>query len=235
MNERWERIGDCVRRRRAENPGPMTLDGTNSYVVAAPGAPGVVVVDPGPALEPHLAELAAAGAVELILITHHHGDHTDGSASLHQLTGAPVRAALAAFCHAGEPLSDGEIIDVAGLAITVLATPGHTSDSLCFAVAPLVPLVPPVPLALRVRLVPLVQQARLVLPVQREQRVQLVQQAQQVRLGQTAQLVPPVPLASQALLARRVQLARPEQPALTGRTVRTVQWAQTVPVPMRSP
>lgn len=135
MNERWERMGDSVRRRRAENPGPMTLDGTNSYVLAAPGAPGVVVVDPGPTLEPHLAELAAAGAVELILITHHHGDHTDGSASLHQLTGAPVRAALAAFCHAGEPLSDGEIVLAAGLAVTVLATPGHTSDSVCFAVA----------------------------------------------------------------------------------------------------
>lgn len=136
MNERWERIGDFVRRRRAENPGPMTLDGTNSYVLAAPGAPGVVVVDPGPTLAPHLADLAAAGAVELILITHHHGDHTDGSASLHQLTGAPVRAALAAFCHTGEPLFDGEIIHAAGLAVTVLATPGHTSDSVCFAVAP---------------------------------------------------------------------------------------------------
>ena len=136
MNERWERIGDFVRRRRAENPGPMTLDGTNSYVLAAPGASGVVVVDPGPLLEPHLAELSAAGAVELILITHQHGDHTDGSAALHGLSGAPVRAALPAFCHVGEPLLDGETIHAAGLTITVLATPGHTSDSLCFAVAP---------------------------------------------------------------------------------------------------
>lgn len=142
MRERWERVGEFVRRRRAENPGPMTLDGTNSYVMAAPGASGVVVVDPGPALAEHLAELAdagnelvGAGTVELVLITHHHGDHTGGSAALHQLTGAPVRAALASYCYNGEPLLGGETIYAAGLIINVLATPGHTSDSLCFAVA----------------------------------------------------------------------------------------------------
>ncbi|AIY03570.1 Zn-dependent hydrolase [Arthrobacter sp. PAMC 25486] len=128
----WESIGALARRRRSENPGPMTLDGTNSYVLAAPDAAGVVVVDPGPLLEGHLAELAGAGAVELILITHHHGDHTDGSARLHELTGAPVRAALPEFCHGGTALFDGELIQAGGLTIEVLATPGHTSDSLCF-------------------------------------------------------------------------------------------------------
>lgn len=134
MNAAWETVGTIVRRRRAANPGPMTLDGTNSYVLSAPGATGVVVVDPGPLLEEHLSELAASGAVELILITHHHGDHTDGSARLHELTGAPVRAALREFCHAGKALSDGELIHAGGLTIEVLSTPGHTSDSLCFAV-----------------------------------------------------------------------------------------------------
>ncbi|ALO67826.1 hypothetical protein AS189_16730 [Arthrobacter alpinus] len=134
MNAVWETIGTMVRRRRAANPGPMTLDGTNSYVLAAPGARGVVVVDPGPLLEDHLADLAAAGAVELILITHHHGDHTDGSARLHELTGAPVRAALPEFCHGADALYDGELIHAGGLTLEVLATPGHTSDSLCFAV-----------------------------------------------------------------------------------------------------
>ncbi len=135
MNTAWENIGTLVRRRRADNPGPMTLDGTNSYVLSAPGAAGVVVVDPGPLLEDHLAELAAAGTVELILVTHRHGDHTDGSARLHELTGAAVRAALPEFCHAGNSLHDGELIHAGGLAVEVLATPGHTSDSLCFAVA----------------------------------------------------------------------------------------------------
>ena len=134
MGTRWETIGDFVRRRRADNPGPMTLDGTNSYVLGAPGAGGVVVVDPGPLQDDHLAELAAAGSVELILITHHHGDHTDGSAALHHLTGAPVRAQQDGFCHNSQPLHDGELIHAGGLTIEVLATPGHTSDSLCFAV-----------------------------------------------------------------------------------------------------
>lgn len=119
----------------APNPGPMSLDGTNSYVLSAAGQPGVVVVDPGPLDEPHLAALAGSGVVELVLVTHRHADHTAGAARLHQLTGAPVRAADPAHCHGGEaPLSDGEVIRAAGLDVTVLATPGHTSDSVCFHV-----------------------------------------------------------------------------------------------------
>jgi len=127
----WQETGPLSRTLRADNPGPMTLDGTNSYVLGAPGA-GVVVVDPGPLLEGHLSALAAAGRVELVLITHHHADHTEGSARLHELTGAPVRAVRPEHCHAGEPLRGGELIRAAGLDIEVLATPGHTSDSVCF-------------------------------------------------------------------------------------------------------
>ncbi|HJV99103.1 MAG TPA: MBL fold metallo-hydrolase, partial [Arthrobacter sp.] len=115
------------------NPGPMSLEGTNSYVLQAVGNPAACVVDPGPLDETHLRALAGATAVELILITHRHADHTAGSARLHQLTGAPVRAADPAHCHGGgAPLRDGEVIRVAGLEIQVLATPGHTSDSVCF-------------------------------------------------------------------------------------------------------
>ncbi|WP_449372134.1 MBL fold metallo-hydrolase [Arthrobacter psychrolactophilus] len=132
MTDRWETLGPAIRRRRAENPGPMTLDGTNSYVLGAPGSSRVIVVDPGPNLALHLAELAAAGTVELIVITHRHGDHTEGSAALHELTGAPVRAFAPEHCHGGEPLVDGEIIQAGGLTLRVVATPGHTSDSLCF-------------------------------------------------------------------------------------------------------
>ncbi|TNB71471.1 MBL fold metallo-hydrolase [Arthrobacter sp. BB-1] len=117
----------------APNPGPMSLEGTNSYVLRVPGNPGAVVVDPGPLDEPHLQALAAAGPVELILITHRHADHTAGSARLHALTGAPVRAAGGVHCHGGgTPLEDGEVLSAAGVEIRVLATPGHTSDSLCF-------------------------------------------------------------------------------------------------------
>ncbi|WP_457950523.1 MBL fold metallo-hydrolase [Pseudarthrobacter sp. alpha12b] len=117
----------------APNPGPMSLDGTNSYVLRAPGHSSVVVVDPGPQDETHLAALAGVGAVELILVTHRHADHTAGAARLHELTGAPVRAMDPHHCHGGGgPLVHGEAIRAAGLAIVVLATPGHTSDSVCF-------------------------------------------------------------------------------------------------------
>lgn len=130
---------------RADNPGPMTLDGTRSYVLRAPGSAGCVVVDPGPALEPHLATLASAGPVELVLVTHRHADHTGGLARFRELTGAPSRGGLAEFCASGssdggdgaavEPPADGEVLAVAGLRIEVLATPGHTADSLCFVVS----------------------------------------------------------------------------------------------------
>jgi glyoxylase-like metal-dependent hydrolase (beta-lactamase superfamily II) len=121
-----------ARFRLAPNPGPMSLDGTNSYVVGSPDAAGIVVVDPGPLDEHHLQELAAAGNVELILITHRHADHTAAAARFHELTGAAVRAADPVHCHGGSPLADGEVIRVAGVEFRVIATPGHTSDSLCF-------------------------------------------------------------------------------------------------------
>ncbi|WP_286132758.1 MBL fold metallo-hydrolase [Arthrobacter sp. OY3WO11] len=117
----------------APNPGPMSLEGTNSYVLRAPGNPGAVVVDPGPLDEAHLQALAAAGPVELVLVTHRHADHTAGAARLHQVTGAPVRAADTAHCHGGGvPLKDGQVIHAGGLEVRVVATPGHTSDSVCF-------------------------------------------------------------------------------------------------------
>lgn len=118
-----------VRAVLAPNAGPMTLDGTNSYVLS--GTAGVsVVVDPGPDDSGHLAELAATGPV-LVLITHHHIDHTEASETFHRMTGAPVRALDPAQCVGGEPLTDGELIEAAGVRIRVLATPGHTADSVC--------------------------------------------------------------------------------------------------------
>ena len=62
---------------RAPNPGPMTLDGTNSYVLRHPTSQGVIVVDPGPSIAEHLEHLAAFGTVELVLLTHHHPDHSE--------------------------------------------------------------------------------------------------------------------------------------------------------------
>jgi len=127
-----QRVTDQAEVILAPNPGPMTLDGTNSYLLSGPGSAARVVVDPGPDDAGHLAALAAQGRVELILITHRHHDHTDGAPELARLTGAPVRALDPAFCIGGTPLIGGEVIRAAGVEITVLATPGHTDDSVCF-------------------------------------------------------------------------------------------------------
>ena len=116
----------------APNPGPMSLEGTNSYVIAAEGSSHVVVVDPGPLDEGHLQLLASAGTVELILVTHRHYDHTEASRRFAEMTGAPVRALDPAFCVDGLPLGDGEVLQAGGVEIRVVATPGHTSDSVCF-------------------------------------------------------------------------------------------------------
>jgi glyoxylase-like metal-dependent hydrolase (beta-lactamase superfamily II) len=117
---------------RAPNPGPMTLDGTNSWVLRGPGAGGAIVVDPGPTDGAHLERLAEGG-VELVLITHRHPDHTEAVDAFAELTGAPVRAIDRAWCRRAEPLADGERLTAADLDLEVLATPGHTADSACFA------------------------------------------------------------------------------------------------------
>lgn len=119
----------------ARNPSPMTLDGTNTWLLRAPGEESCIVVDPGPAAAAHLDAVAAAGPVAEILLTHGHPDHADGAAALRARTGAPVRALDPAHRLGGEGLGEGDVVAAAGVELRVLATPGHTSDSLCFAVA----------------------------------------------------------------------------------------------------
>jgi len=115
------------------NPGLMTLDGTNTWVLRGPGSDEVVVVDTGPDDDDHIAKVAEVGPVSLVLISHRHDDHTGGIDKIVDLTGAPVRSVGSGFLRGlGGPLTDGEIIDAAGLRITVMATPGHTADSLSF-------------------------------------------------------------------------------------------------------
>ncbi|MGH3520030.1 MAG: MBL fold metallo-hydrolase [Haloechinothrix sp.] len=112
------------------NPSSMTLEGTNSWVLRAPGAPGSVVVDPGHDDREHLAKLiAAAGEVALVLVTHHHGDHADGAPWFAQQVQAPVRAFDQALCRDARPLEPDEVVEAADLRIRVLHTPGHTADS----------------------------------------------------------------------------------------------------------
>ncbi|MET8356870.1 MBL fold metallo-hydrolase [Micromonospora sp. NPDC005171] len=121
---------------RAPNPGPMTLDGTNTWILRAPAAEYAIVVDPGPADEGHLTRIAEHGPIGLILITHGHPDHTEGAARLSELLGGvPVRAVDPAHTIAAEPLSEpGERLGDVGLRISLLQTPGHTADSVCFLV-----------------------------------------------------------------------------------------------------
>jgi glyoxylase-like metal-dependent hydrolase (beta-lactamase superfamily II) len=118
----------------APNPSPMTLDGTNTWVIAEPGSPSAVVVDPGPDDEGHLRRVlaeATAGErrVASILLTHGHLDHSAGAARLAELSGAPVQAADPARRLGTEGFAGGDVITVAGAELRVVATPGHSRDS----------------------------------------------------------------------------------------------------------
>ncbi|HEY0871636.1 MAG TPA: MBL fold metallo-hydrolase [Acidothermaceae bacterium] len=122
---------------RANNPSPMTLEGTNTWVLVEPGELDAIVVDPGPDDEVHrnavMAAVAHAGAsrVALVLLTHGHPDHAEGAPAFARMTDAPVRAAAPELCSPDQrPLADGEHI----AQLEVMATPGHTADSVCFVI-----------------------------------------------------------------------------------------------------
>ncbi|OAN42489.1 MBL fold metallo-hydrolase [Mycolicibacterium iranicum] len=119
-----------------ENPGLLTLEGTNTWVLRGPGTDEMVVIDPGPDdKDEHIERLAALGPIPLVLISHRHTDHTGGIDRMVDLTGAVVRSVGSGFQRGlGGSLTDGEVIDAAGVKITVMATPGHTADSVSFLV-----------------------------------------------------------------------------------------------------
>jgi len=130
-----DRLPDWVTLVRAPNPGPMTLDGTNTWVLRAPGAEFATVVDPGPLDDGHLRRIAAHGPVQFILVTHGHADHVEGAARLSELLGgAAVLAADPAHTIGGDTLDPGESLGGNGIEIRVVDTPGHTRDSVCFLV-----------------------------------------------------------------------------------------------------
>jgi glyoxylase-like metal-dependent hydrolase (beta-lactamase superfamily II) len=119
----------------APNPSPMTLDGTNTWIVAEPGSASVIVVDPGPLDHGHLsrvAELAEADGerrVALTVLTHGHPDHSEGAARFAEMTGSPVRALDPALRLGSDGLGDGDVLTGAGCELRVITTPGHSADS----------------------------------------------------------------------------------------------------------
>lgn len=133
--EKLERLSERVACLRAANPGPMTLTGTNSYLVGTGGE--VAVIDPGPVMPDHLQALVEAATqqqatINLILVTHGHPDHYPGAAELHRMTGAPIAAFKnAEFAH-DLALNDGQRLRVGDCTLITLFTPGHAHDHLCF-------------------------------------------------------------------------------------------------------
>ncbi|MDQ8757727.1 MBL fold metallo-hydrolase [Sphingosinicella sp. LHD-64] len=143
-----EDVHPKVRRLLAGNPSPFTYTGTQTYLV---GHGEVAVIDPGPDLAAHVATILAATGGErivAILCTHTHHDHSPASRALTKATGAPIIGcaplaipddgprADAAFDFDYRPdraLADGEQVSGGDWTLTAVATPGHTSNHLCFA------------------------------------------------------------------------------------------------------
>jgi glyoxylase-like metal-dependent hydrolase (beta-lactamase superfamily II) len=128
-------FGERARCVLAPNANMMTLDGTNTWILREPGAKRSVVVDPGPPEESHLAAIAEqAGDVAVVLLTHHHLDHSEAAREFAGRMGCGVRALDPEYRLGSEGLGEGDVVEVDGLELHVVATPGHTADSLSFVI-----------------------------------------------------------------------------------------------------
>ncbi len=132
-------LSERVVRVRAPNPSPMTLTGTNTYLVrTSPGS--LLVIDPGPLIEKHVdAIVATAGElgakIRTILVTHGHPDHAPAAAPLSRRTGAPVWAHAYAKFPVDRTLQDSERLEFDDATIDVIDAPGHAVDHFVFALA----------------------------------------------------------------------------------------------------
>ena len=121
---------------RAPNPSPMTLDGTNSYLIDG-GNGEAICIDPGPAIDAHVEALLQRPAemhckISAICLTHGHPDHAPAAAILRERTGAPVYAHEASRIAHDRSLKEGDIVRAGDAALQAIATPGHSSDHLVF-------------------------------------------------------------------------------------------------------
>lgn len=120
-----------VARILAPNPSVYTLEGTNTWIIGA-GSGEALVIDPGPDDSGHLAEVErAAGPIGTILVTHDHEDHAPGAPTLARQSGAQLWAAR---IPEAQKLADGQEFTAAGITVTAIYSPGHSSDHFVFYV-----------------------------------------------------------------------------------------------------
>lgn len=132
MSGERERLTPLVARVLAPNPSPMTLTGTNTYLI---GRAEVAVVDPGPDLPEHVEaiveNLKLLGRPAVALVTHHHDDHLPAARRLRERLGMPI-AGHADLPSVDRPLNHEEELRLADATIRALHTPGHTWDHVCY-------------------------------------------------------------------------------------------------------
>lgn len=119
----------------APNPSPWTLDGTNTWLLSAPGSRSAAVVDPGPDDAGHAEAVRAAaeerGArIAVVLLTHGHLDHSEGARAFAESVGVGVRALDEQHRLGDEGLVDGDVVDLGDWSVRVVGTPGHSHDSI---------------------------------------------------------------------------------------------------------
>jgi glyoxylase-like metal-dependent hydrolase (beta-lactamase superfamily II)/8-oxo-dGTP pyrophosphatase MutT (NUDIX family) len=133
-----KRLDAHVTRIIAPNPGMMTGPGTNTYLI---GGEQLAVIDPGPAIDSHIAAVLAAGAgrIRLVLCTHTHMDHSPAAQAIKAATGAvvigrpaPAQPGQDAGFAPDRVLEDGDRVMINGLSLRALHTPGHASNHLCY-------------------------------------------------------------------------------------------------------
>jgi glyoxylase-like metal-dependent hydrolase (beta-lactamase superfamily II) len=132
VSEAAERLSPLVALVLAPNPSPMTLTGTNTYLI---GRDEIAVVDPGPDLPVHVdaivENLGRLGKPAIALVTHHHDDHLPAARRLRERLGMPI-AGHADLPGVDRPLAHDEVLGLGCATLRALHTPGHTWDHVCY-------------------------------------------------------------------------------------------------------